>query len=58
MASTLVTVLVLLIVFALAYWIVSILPLPAKIEWLRIALYIVLALIAIVVLLGLVGIHI
>ena len=56
--SILVTILIYCVVFAIAYWIVSILPIPATVAWLRTVLYILLGLIAIVLLLGLVGVHI
>lgn len=58
MASLLITILVLVIVFALLWWLISTIPLPAPMANVRWVLYAILVIIAIVVLLGFIpGFH-
>lgn len=56
MISLLLTLLVFALVFSLAYWIISIIPIPPPMAILRTILYVILALIAISVLLDFTGI--
>ncbi len=53
--STLLTLLVFLVVFAILFWIVGMIPLPAQPPWLRNVLYIALGLVLVVWLLDFVG---
>lgn len=53
--NVLVGLLVWVLILALLCWVVSLVPLPASPPWLRNILYIVVALIAIVLLLGVLG---
>jgi hypothetical protein len=56
--SILVTVFIYILVFCLLYWLISILPLPPAPPWIRTVLYVFLILVAIIVLLGFVGMHV
>ena len=56
--SILVTVFIYILVFCLLYWLISILPLPLAPPWIRTVLYVFLILVAIIVLLGFVGMHV
>lgn len=53
-----VTIIIYILVFALLYWLIGILPLPAPLAIVKTIMYIILVLAAIVVLLRLIGVHI
>lgn len=55
--SILITLLVYVLIFALIWWLISIIPFPPPIAQAKWVFYLVLVIVAIIVLLNLVGVH-